>query len=159
MNHFVAIDPGASGGIAWSKFGNANACAMPDTLGDLVKALRALHQEGYHTVILEKVVGFIPAAGAGAMFSFGQNFGQIQGVLAALSFRVIEVRPQEWQKAFSLGKKGKLSTGEWKNKLKAEAQRRWPGMDVTLKTADALLLLYYGMNLPPVFHTNSPTTA
>lgn len=32
---------------------------------------------------------------------------------------------------------------EWKNKLKAESQRRFPGITVTLKTCDALLLLDY----------------
>lgn len=33
---------------------------------------------------------------------------------------------------------------EWKNKLKAEAQRRYPTLASTLKTADALLILEYG---------------
>lgn len=30
---------------------------------------------------------------------------------------------------------------DWKNKLKAEAERRFPGLKVTLKTCDALLIL------------------
>jgi hypothetical protein len=34
---------------------------------------------------------------------------------------------------------------EWKTKLKNEAQRRYPGLDVTKKTADALLILAAGM--------------
>ncbi|HVU07826.1 MAG TPA: hypothetical protein VHG89_04705 [Verrucomicrobiae bacterium] len=146
MKRIIAIDPGADGGLAWSKFGHAYCCRMPATLGDLVAALRALYAAGYQTAVVEKVVGFIPGGGAGAMFSFGQNFGQIQGALQGLLFRVIEVRPQEWQKALQLGDKGSQSQGQWKNKLKAEAQRRFPEIEVTLKTADALLLLDYARN-------------
>lgn len=150
MKRIVAIDPGASGGMAWSKFGLTQSCAMPATLGDLSTALRGLYLEGYQIAVVEKVVGYIPAASAGAMFSFGQNFGQIQGILQALMFRVIEVRPAEWQKALSLGNKGKLTQTAWKNKLKAEAQRRFPGVNVTLKTADALLLLEYGRHVEQI---------
>ncbi len=148
MKHILAIDPGAQGGLAWSKFNHTYCRPLPDTLGDLVKILRELHAEGYQTAVVEKVVGFIPAAGPGPMFSFGQNFGQIQGALSALWFRVIEIRPAQWQKAMSLGGKGKLSQKDWKNKLKAEAQRRFPACEVTLKTADALLLLDYAKKQP-----------
>jgi len=34
-----------------------------------------------------------------------------------------------------------MSPVQWKNKLKAEAQRLYPDIKVTLKTADALLIL------------------
>jgi hypothetical protein len=36
---------------------------------------------------------------------------------------------------------------EWKRKLKEEAQRLFPNMDVTLKTADALLILEYAIRM------------
>jgi hypothetical protein len=43
---------------------------------------------------------------------------------------------------FGLGTASRCaSKSEWKNKLKAEAQRRFPDLKVTLKTADALLIL------------------
>jgi hypothetical protein len=51
------------------------------------------------------------------------------------------VRPQEWQKTNAVGTKGKQTTTEWKNKLKSEAQRRFPLNTITLKTADAFCLL------------------
>lgn len=52
------------------------------------------------------------------------------------------VRPQVWQKVFNLGTAASCaSKSEWKNKLKAEAQRRFPHLPVTLATADALLIL------------------
>jgi hypothetical protein len=80
------------------------------------------------------------------MFKFGMGYGVIRGALIALGWRIIEVTPQAWQKHFSLGTKASCaSPGEWKNKLKAEAQRRFPDQDVTLKTADALLILDYAV--------------
>jgi hypothetical protein len=80
------------------------------------------------------------------MFKFGEGFGFLQGVIMSASTKLVLVRPQEWQKFFSLGTAA-ACTGkrEWKNKLKSEAQRRYPQLDVTLKTADALLILDYAI--------------
>lgn len=147
MNKIIAIDPGASGGIAWTDGATVECQPMPATLGDLVELLRSLSANGCVTAYLERVVGFIPKASPGAMFSFGQSFGQIQGCLAAMSFRVHEVRPAAWQKALSCGDK-KSHGKHWKAHLKGMAQQLFPTATVTLKTADALLLLEYGRRQP-----------
>lgn len=139
----IAIDPGAAGGIAASDGVESTCISMPETLGDLVDELVSIKANGYDTCYLEQVVGFIPMASPGAMFSFGQSFGQIQGVLQALHFRVIEVRPTKWQKELSLGAKKDYPKTKWKNHLKEVAQKLYPHLKVTLKTADALLLLHY----------------
>jgi hypothetical protein len=61
--------------------------------------------------------------------------------------KVEMVRPQKWQKWLGLGRaSGCGSPREWKNKLKAEAQRRFPYLNVTLKTADALLILEHSIS-------------
>lgn len=139
----LAIDPGQSGGIAYQDAnGTICAIAMPATPGDVLDLLRTLRAGGAETAIVEQVVGFIPKAGAGAMFSFGEGFGFLKGCLMALSYRVELVRPQKWQAALSLGVKKAHGKG-WKNHLKATAQRLYPHADVTLKTADALLLYEY----------------
>ena len=76
------------------------------------------------------------------MFKFGENCGFMKGVVQTLGIKLELVRPQVWQKAFGLGTAaGCASKTVWKNKLKAEAQRRFPHLSVTLKTADALLIL------------------
>jgi hypothetical protein len=92
---------------------------------------------------LEQVGGMIGGRNPAApmMFNFGCNYGYVKGVCAALHLPVRLVRPAEWQKAAGVGIKGKMSDNLWKNKLKAEAQRRYPGLKITLKTADALLIL------------------
>jgi crossover junction endodeoxyribonuclease RuvC len=147
----LAIDPGASGG--WALLDNEGAVTvepMWQTEGDIVDGLRGIKAMCPDAIaIVEEVGGFIGAPMPGsAMFKFGRGFGFLLGVLQTLGYRVELVRPQKWQKALSLGTRDKKqSKTEWKNKLKAEAQRRYPNHSVTLKTADALLLLEYGRKI------------
>jgi crossover junction endodeoxyribonuclease RuvC len=149
---FIAIDPGASGGIAVSRNGGTECHSMPETQGDLLAFLRDIKRaadvEGHEVVcVLEEVSGFAGKAQPGsAMFRFGEHFGFVKGVVQALDVRLILVRPQAWQKGFGLGTASACSSKtEWKNKLKAEAQRRFPQLNVTLKTADALLILDHAL--------------
>lgn len=140
----LAIDPGKSGGFAWEDDYGATMCTpMMQTEGDVLDFLRSMKVSGIDTALVEQVVGFIPKSGAGAMFTFGEGYGFLKGCLMALGYRVELVRPAKWQQALSLGSKS--SHGKtWKNHLKATAQRLFPNCDVTLKTADALLILNYG---------------
>jgi len=145
----IAIDPGASGGIAWlCQDGYIFAAAMPATEGDVLAQLTSLQAaNGFpKRVIIEDVGGFCGVGQPGsAMFKFGRGFGFILGVCAALGWRVELVKPQKWQKTLGLGTKALAGgKGPWKNKLKALAQQLFPTCDVTLKTADALLMLEYG---------------
>jgi crossover junction endodeoxyribonuclease RuvC len=148
MRTILAIDPGVSGGVAVSWFGKTDCWAMPETEGDLLERLREIKNvaglEGDELVcVLEEVSGFAGHAQPGsAMFRFGEHFGFIKGVVQALEIRLVLVRPQVWQKGFGLGTASSCASKTiWKNKLKAEAQRRFPHLNVTLKTADALLIL------------------
>ena len=152
MKTFVAIDPGASGGIAISCNGATECHCMPETQGDLLALVRDVKRgadvEGHELVcVLEEVSGFAGKAQPGsAMFRFGEHFGFVKGVVQALEVRLVLVRPQVWQKGFGLGTASACSSKtEWKNKLKAEAQRRFPHLNVTLKTADALLILEHAI--------------
>jgi hypothetical protein len=141
----IAIDPGKSGGIAIHYEDETRAPKMPDTLkaiAELVNFTPDLPTVAY----VEHVPVFVPCARPKNMFRLGENFGAIQGVLAATSIRTILVRPAKWQAFYALGKRSQCSSdSEWKNKLKVEAQRRFPKLNVTLATADALLLLDYAM--------------
>lgn len=145
MKNILAIDPGASGGFAWYLDGATSTNKMPDTEGDVIDYLRSAKAHGIQEAIIEEVGGFAGKAQPGsAMFKFGRGVGFLHGALLAFGFRVTTVRPQLWQKHFSLGTaKSCASKTEWKNKLKSEAQRRFPQCSVTLSTADALLILDY----------------
>lgn len=143
--------------VAVSAFGAKTCHAMPETEGDLLDLLRSLKSGAdieavpgspAETVcVLEEVSGFAGKAQPGsAMFRFGEGYGFIKGVVQTLGIKLELVRPQVWQKAFGLGTaSGCASKTEWKNKLKAEAQRRFPLLKVTLSTADALLILEWRM--------------
>lgn len=144
MNLTIAVDPGASGGIAWAKDGEFGCCGMPEAITDVIDLMRSLIIGAHHPEIwIEDVPKFvgraIPSSTTAVLF---KNYGYIEGAATALGIRVCLVKPHDWQKHFRLGtKKDCASTTEWKNKLKAEAARRFPTQDVTLKTADALLIL------------------
>jgi hypothetical protein len=69
-----------------------------------------------------------------------RSFGRIEGVLASLKCRVEYLKPDWWQKALPLGKSA--DHGErWKAHRKERAQALFLRVKVTLKTADALLIL------------------
>lgn len=182
MKTLIAVDPGASGAIAWLPQGGTPAVEnMPETRGDAIALLRQIAEPGA-VAYIEKINGWIPDGGAAQMFEFGKNVERVGCILETLGVRLIEVSPKDWQKALSLGGTGKQKVPspprgldkaakkawrvehadeiraikakngaivrDWKNKLKAEAQRRFPGLTVTLKNADALLLLEYARIQP-----------
>jgi len=145
----IAVDPGATGGIAVRFCGQEPyAWPMPDTDGDLRDEIEALTERADKEKLkcvayVEKVGGYVAGVRApgSAMFRFGEGYGYIRGVLDAHRWEVRLVRPQAWQKLVGLGTKGKATRTEWKARLRAEAQRRFPRLKVTNAVADALLLL------------------
>ena len=144
----IAIDPGSSGALAWQDAdGQMQSSKMPATEGDVVDLLRSLAVSSPVTAYVEKVGGFTGQGQPGsAMFTFGRGVGVLHGALLALGVRVIEVTPQKWQGHIGIGtSKGSATKTAWKNKLRAEAQRRYPCQKVTLATADALLMLEYAL--------------
>lgn len=145
----IAIDPGASGGVA-VQVEDAfleTAYGMWETEGDIAEGLRMLKAGSHNQPVafIEENTGFcgvrIPSH---TMFKLGRNTGFLHGCLHTLGFRIEAVRPQEWQKELGLGTSKGLSKVEWKNKLKARAQQLYPHLKVTLQTSDALLILEYG---------------
>lgn len=143
MMQFLGADPGAGGGIAvitsWNDEGGgsrvAHAWPMPVTDRDLLELLR----ENAPTVklaVLEEVHSS-PQMGVKSAFTFGREFGRLRMALLAQGLPVELVKPQRWQTAL-----GCLSGGD-KGRPKARAQELYPGVKVTLKTADAILLAEY----------------
>lgn len=146
----IAIDPGKSGGIAMCEGERTSCVPMPDTDGDVIDLLRGYTASTSERICyIEKVGGYCRSnqrTMGSAMFGFGHGRGVCVGALMAFGWKMIEVTPQAWQKRFSLGTRSACACdSEWKNKLKAEAQRRFPNMTVTLKTSDALLILDYAI--------------
>lgn len=142
----MGIDPGANGAIAvLSDAGDVSSYKMPDTPKDLFDLLKGLKNKYHLECTLEKVGG-MPKMGGSSMFNFGKGYGYLEMALIANEIKTTTVSPQAWQKTFLIGTKSKLSTTEWKNKLKAKAQQLYPSLKVTLGNADALLILEYAKN-------------
>ena len=53
-------------------------------------------------VLLAEQVNAMPGQGVTSMFNFGQSFGVIKGVCAALSLPIYFVRPAKWKKHYNL---------------------------------------------------------
>jgi hypothetical protein len=146
MKRILAIDPGASGGFAWRNIdGKVECCAMPDSEQEVVHLIRRLQQ--VDLVLIEHVGGYMPGKftpGSG-MFNFGCGYGIIKGAMIAFNMEFKVVAPHKWQKDLGMGAK-KDYEKRWKNHLKEEAIKLYPAIKVTLKTADALLILSYAEN-------------
>lgn len=144
----VCIDIGANGGIAHEdSTGKVTVYKMPKTdeakLHRICSIVHTLRAEDVQ-VTVERVGGYIGQRNTGSsMFRFGEGYGFIKGVVLSLGLNLRLVTPQTWQNVLDLGGKGKMSTTQWKNQLKAKAQREFPDIKVTLWSADALLILLY----------------
>ena len=140
----LGIDPGASGGIAG--YGPATGfwlLPMPETEADIVEALAGHVKPA--VAYLEKLPLGHPDANVSSMAKLHRNGGILLGVLLAFGWRVVEVTPQTWQKHFGLGSRATYGN-RWKAHIKGEAQKRNPGVEgITLKTADALMILDYAL--------------
>lgn len=141
---YIACDPGASGGFAWTD-GETTECApMPPTDVDVCELLAHLSTKAKEIdIYLEEPPAFagklIPSS---ASFKLGQNHGVILGTSICSGFKLHRVRPQAWMKAHPVGTKGDRTTSQWKGALRARAKELYPDVDgITLKTADALLIL------------------
>lgn len=139
-NH-VAIDPGASGGVAYvDANGTVCSAAMPASPAECVELLKELRKT-HGRLVIEQIPKFtgakIPGSTVAVLF---ESYGIIIGAAIALGFQLERLTPQAWQGILGLGNSKGMSKTEWKNKLKGRAMELFPGQKVTLKTADALLI-------------------
>jgi len=144
----IGIDPGKGGGIAQYKKGFASAVAMPENVKRLNEYLIQLRDNNPEIVVfVEKVQAFVEDDEVGGL-KFGINkllaqFEQIKTVLIINDIPFIEVHPKTWQSPLNLPKG--LSSMERKNLYKQFAQQHFPEAKVNLKTADALCIMYFGL--------------
>jgi len=145
MNSLLAIDPGASGGLAWrSNDGTVYAVAMPDGMTATVDTLRSIaaSNPGMRAV-MERVGGYMPGnAGPGAV-KFARHCGHLEAALYCVGVPVEQVAPQRWMLAVGPLPKGMDAQAKRarKNAIKDAMARRYPHLRVTLATADALGIL------------------
>lgn len=133
----IGLDPGKSGGIAWCVNGIMQAWPMGKTETDIARTIFDMGKFEETYCFIEHVHAR-PGQGVVSMFTFGQGYGFLRGCLISNKIPFEEVNPMKWQRGV-----GCVARGD-KNKLKAKAQQMFPGLDITLKTADAILIAEYG---------------
>ena len=110
----IGIDPGLSGGIAIlddSKIfdifdmpimseGKKNKNQLNSA--QLVNIIKRHILPNKETFVIVEQVSAMPGQGVTSMFNFGQTFGSIKGICAALGLPIFYVRPAKWKKHFEL---------------------------------------------------------
>ena len=108
------IDPGLSGALAILDDKKIVDVIDLPTMSDGKKNKRQLnsaHLSQYmhknvvdieNTVVVVEQVNAMPGQGVTSMFNFGQTFGAIKGISAALQLPIYFVRPSKWKKHFEL---------------------------------------------------------
>mgnify|MGYP001229214970 CR=1 FL=1 len=110
----IGIDPGLSGGIAilddlkiFDVFdmpimseGKKNKNQLNSA--QLVNLITEHILKKDETFVIVEQVSAMPGQGVTSMFNFGQTFGSIKGICAALGLPIFYVRPAKWKKHFEL---------------------------------------------------------
>ena len=68
----------------------------------LVNIIKKHNLPNGDTFVIVEQVSAMPGQGVTSMFNFGQTFGSIKGICAALGLPIFYVRPAKWKKHFEL---------------------------------------------------------
>ncbi len=146
MPEYVGIDPGKSGGLA--AIGDTiGAIRMPLSGKDIdCRTVRDFLVDHRPDLVVIERVGAMPGQGVTSMFSFGESYGAVKGVVDAMEIPYILVLPKAWKK--------KVLAGTKKDKAAAInfTRSRYPEINLLpgkCRTphdgiADAVCLAYYG---------------
>ena len=110
----IGIDPGLSGAIAVLENnkilnifdipvmpeGKKNKRQLNSAL--LVSLLKENINKDEEVAVVVEQVNAMPGQGVTSMFNFGQTFGALKGICAALELPIFFVRPSKWKKYFEL---------------------------------------------------------
>ena len=113
------IDPGVSGAISILRNKDVLDVFEMPTMIDGKKNKRKINGAQVTNIFKERLngekevvvvvehVNAMPGQGVTSMFNFGQSFGVIKGICAALNLPIYFVRPAKWKKHFNLIKTNK----------------------------------------------------
>ena len=112
---YIGIDPGQKGGWAQIRTypnGQVDVMVFPWDNEMFVDFMRDVPVDFETTVCALEKVGAMPGQGVRSMFSFGESYGFIQGVLHACNIPYQLVPPGNWKREFSILQKGKSGSIE-----------------------------------------------
>ena len=112
----IGIDPGITGSICFFEEGKIiDVVEMPNMAEGKKNKRQVNGAQIYHEiskriknlekkdikVVIEQVAA-MPGQGVTSMFNFGQSFGVLKGICAAMQISMYFVRPAKWKKYFNL---------------------------------------------------------
>ena len=110
----IGIDPGVSGAICILNDGKITEIYEMPTMIDGKKNKKQVNGAEITNIINKELinekdakvviehVSAMPGQGVTSMFNFGQSFGVLKGICAALKLPVYFIRPIKWKKYFNL---------------------------------------------------------
>ena len=115
----IGIDPGINGAI--SIIENKKILEVYDTPtmiegkknkkqingAQVTNIIKERIKDQKEVIVVVEHVNAMPGQGVTSMFNFGQSFGVIKGICAALNLPIYFVRPTKWKKHFNLIKTNK----------------------------------------------------
>lgn len=154
MSVVVGIDPGFGGALAFLPCsGEPEIIDMPTlelvrnrrikrvidahVLADILQSRAPLH------AFVEQVAS-MPGQGASSVFAFGQGYGTILGILAALEIAHTLIPPQRWKKAMRVPA-AKDAARARASQIMPEAAHYWRLVKHDGR-AEAALIAFYGAN-------------
>lgn len=145
MTVFIGIDPGADGALAWlTAHGEiVQVRDMPAHMEEVRDWLVTPCPVPLFVVIEAQQA--MPGQGVTSMFSLGQRYGLLTGLLVGLQIPHQAVRPQAWMKAMGIPPKAdKKAHVERALSLFPTAEVKGPRGGMKDGRADALLLAEFG---------------
>ena len=112
----IAIDPGINGAICFFENGEVKDVFEMPTMSEGKKNKRQVNGHQMYNELCYRIkkyniqnvnvvveqVSAMPGQGVTSMFNFGQSFGVIKGICAAMQLPIFFVRPAKWKKHFEL---------------------------------------------------------
>jgi hypothetical protein len=150
----IGIDPGSNGGIVCLVNNECvSADKMPEEDEGLVEMLRPEvgHDPQNDWVYIEQIPTWTGSKRFAKQTVYGHsiatlygNFKFAQGLAIAFGYNVKLITPQRWQKLVECQNPERLEKSDWKRKLKGRAEELFPSVNVTMYSADALLIAKAG---------------
>lgn len=149
----IGIDPGKDGGVAILKSDGSifQAYKMPDGYRLADRLAEVANIDGMRVMAWLERVGSMPGQGVRSMFTFGEGYGMVQGILIALRIPYQLVSPFVWQRTMHEGINRKSFSKPKERSLRAVRQF-YPEYDLTpgrlrvphAGIVDAILIAGYG---------------
>lgn len=172
INCVIGVDPGAGGGIAVFVSGyNTKALKMPKDITEL-RDFFAYYNDNFKPIVFLEKLSVRPddvmvqgdRAAMGKLYRIQKmmaNFEHLKALIEMAGIPYVLTHPLTWQTKLKLRVRGQHEEkADRKRRYKEAAAQYYPGVNVTLWNADALLLMHFGrwalVNEPKWVKANLP---